>query len=47
MLNESMDKLSNISREQIYLRADFGSEEFKNEINSLCKDFDNKVFVFF
>lgn len=47
MLDESMKNLSHIDRKQIYLRADFGSDEFKNEINNICKDFDNKVFVFF
>lgn len=47
MISMSVENLEWVKNEKIFLRADFGSEEFKNEINSLCKDFDHRVFAFF
>ena len=47
MISLSIENLKDVTREQMFLRADFGSEEFKNEINNLCKNFDQKVFAFF
>jgi hypothetical protein len=47
MISLSIENLKDVTREQMFLRADFGSEEFKNEINNLCRNFDQKVFAFF
>lgn len=47
MLNMSVKNMKDISNKKTFLRADFWSQEFKNEINLLCKWFEKKVFVFF
>lgn len=47
MIQMSSDNLKELKNGKKFLRADFGSDEFKNEINNLCKNYDRKVFVFF
>jgi hypothetical protein len=43
----SVENLKDIKNNTKFLRADFGSDEFKNEINNLCKNYDRKIFAFF
>ncbi len=47
MIQMSSDNLKELNNDKKFLRADFGSDEFKNEINNLCKNYDRKVFAFF
>lgn len=47
MINMSVENLKDIKNNTKFLRADFGSDEFKNEINNLCKNYDRKIFAFF
>lgn len=47
MIDMSVENLKELKNNKKFLRADFWSDEFKSEINNLCKNYDRKVFAFF
>lgn len=47
MLKEADENLSEIELRKVFLRIDITDEMFRNTINTLTKDCDNRIYVFF